>query len=165
MPWRRILDEQLKAEFMKSLIALCLLLISSTCVAQVYKCAVSGKTIYSDIPCSISPERMNMAPSSGGFISAKKIAASDGPMDLSEAPIECKFKSYSYGDKKGKVLADNAKEECMRNTSLKKEGRGQEVSMEAYGLWKDHHQMESNRRRSSIPVNCVPTGFGGMRCN
>ncbi|MDP3843076.1 MAG: hypothetical protein Q8Q81_10870 [Oxalobacteraceae bacterium] len=86
-------------------------------------------------------------------------------MDISNAPLECKFRSYKFGDDKGKLLADNAKAECMRNIERKKDGRGQEASLEAYNFWKDHSQMTAAKRSSSKTVNCVPNGFGGMRCN
>jgi hypothetical protein len=151
---------------MKIIWALCFAFLSSSCIAQVYKCAGSGgKTVYSDSPCSATAEKINTAPSSGGFTGAKQVPVEDMPVNLDEAPTECKFGYYTYGDEKGKLLSDRAKAECMRNIQLKKAGRGTEVSTEAYALWHDHHQIKSGQRNAVRTLNCIPNGYGGARCN
>jgi hypothetical protein len=83
---------------------------------------------------------------------------------MKNPPADCKFSYYSLGDNKGKILAAKAKEECVRNMEARKAGR--EVSTQDYSLWKDHHQMMATKRSSARrTTNCMPNGFGGLRCN
>ena len=136
-----------------------------TSAAQLYKCEESGKTVYSDIQCSPTAKAFTTMPSSGGFNSAKKIDAADGPIDTSNPPAQCKFPAYTYGSEKGKALANDATAECLHNIALRKSGRSREVSTEAYNFWRDYHQMEIQKRANTRTTNCVSNGFGGMRCN
>jgi hypothetical protein len=79
----------------------------------------------------------------------------------------CKFEYYAFGDEKGKSLAANAKEECLENEKLKQEGRGAEISREAYNFWLDNRMM--NKRQIIQPTlpktsTCTSNGMGGMTC-
>ena len=67
-----------------------------------------------------------------------------------ETPPECKFRYFTLGDDKGKVLAANAKQECLRNKALKAAGQAGGVTYEAYALWKDHFEVENNRRQQAL---------------
>jgi len=67
-----------------------------------------------------------------------------------ETPPECKFRYFTLGDDKGKVLAANAKQECIRNKALKSNGQAGRVTYEAYMLWKDHFEVENNRRQQAL---------------
>lgn len=111
-----------------------------------------------------------------------------------ETPPECKFRYFTLGDDKGKVLAENAKQECIRNKALKAAGQANGVSYDAYTLWKDHFEIESNRRNEALDrlnaanaanaaasaaasaaanaaanrpnrdMRCRPDNLGGLRC-
>ena len=149
---------------MKTII-FCLCLVSTAAWGAAYKCVgADGVTVYSQTPCSPTATRVNTSSSSGGFNAPKQSSSADRPVDISNAPAECKFKYFTNGDEKGKILSDNAKAECMRNIDLRKAGRGSEISKEAYSDWKDHNQMTNSARQSARPINCTPSGFGNMRC-
>jgi hypothetical protein len=56
----------------------------------------------------------------------------------------------------------------MQNILLKKNGKP--TSLEAYEMWRDHHQMETSKRNAPInnrpaDMTCKPNGIGGLRCN
>ena len=63
-------------------------------------------------------------------------------------PQECKFAFFSLGDEKGKKLATNAKEECLRNNEAKKVGEA--ASLEHYNFWKDHRSQKSTDRQAAV---------------
>lgn len=83
------------------------------------------------------------------YPSSSKSTSSSYPVDEHASKI-CKFSYYVVGDEKGQALAADAKQECLRNEALKKEGRGAEARHEAYNLWKDHEQMTSYNRNEAI---------------
>ena len=167
----------LAGDRVKSFIFAALVLALGTNVhAQLRKCtAPDGKVTYSDFLCNTSSTEGtiknpngNSLDASGSRQQAQRSQVNEEPAinpksSSQSAPTECKFSYYAVGDEKGKVLAANAKQECLRNNEAKKEGR--ETSLEHYNFWKDHQQMMSTKRSANRPVNCMPNGFGGMRCN
>ena len=133
---------------MIKVILISLILAASQAHAGVYKCTnAQGKIEYSDKPCSDGvrmrvdvPPDINVVPKAAtppaerqptGVTleppSAPSTARSTRePSDWS-APANCQFSYYTFGDEKGKVLANNAKNECLRNNTLKAQGRGAEI--------------------------------------
>ena len=133
------------------------LFVASSAHAQVYKCKTAkGSTEYSDHPCAAvaEPVRIQAAPKDarvpGDDPNARALRMLEASKRRQNPPPECKFSSYAYGDSKGKVLAQNAKEECLRNLDLKATGRSDEVSRESYSLWRDHHQLEQDDRNAAL---------------
>lgn len=103
------------------------------------------------------------------------------PDKADETPPECKFRYFTYADDKGKVLASNAKQECIRNKELKASGQARAVTYEAYKLWKDNFEIESARRnqalnranaanaanaanRPKLRMTCKPDYLGRLQC-
>jgi hypothetical protein len=48
--------------------------VSSGADAEVYRCQVNGKTVYSDRPCDVSAKTVNVQPNSVGEIDQSKMA-------------------------------------------------------------------------------------------
>jgi len=141
--------------------------------AQVRKCiGADGKVTYSDFVCGAGTAKeagvttnANTLDGSGMRQESKrqKDIAEEDAIILSK-PAECNFRSYKYGDSKGKVLADAAKQECMQNLLTK--NQGQASSEASYKKWLDHHTLEAMKRKpTNNTMNCQPNGFGGMRCS
>lgn len=141
--------------------------------AQVRKCIGSdGKVTYSDFVCAANTASETSVRTNQNTVdhSAQRkdvrqaLDATEAEKILSgPAPVECKFKSFKNGDAKGKVLADKAQFECVRNILNAKQGMPP-VKID-YQNWNEHHTLEANKRKStSTVVNCMPNGFGGLRC-
>lgn len=154
---------------MKIIVALCFFLVSSVSSAEIYKCAdPAGKAVFSDIPC-IGGKKINSTPSSGGFTAAKVRDDIPDSALQSDTPAECKFEYYTFRDEKGKVLAENAKKECMRNITYKKMGRPEKGSLSDYQFWLDHRQVNKRQRNAAAPqgqtLHCRSDFIGGAVCN
>lgn len=124
---------------------------------QVRKCTMpDGKVTYSDVLCSNSTVREaavntkeNSLDTSAIRQHSAKIKAEGEIADgMQNAPIECKFKSFNNNDDKGKVLADKAQLECVKNIQAKKSG--QPTSTDDYAMWKDHFEQESQKRQAML---------------
>lgn len=140
------------------------LVLSPAAAVDVYKCkSSSGKMEYSDVPCagvSSGKVRVNNTdfgnagnvPEGDPNARALKILQSGRAREdaLRDGSKKCSFSSFKVGDQKGKALAAEAKEECLRNLELKADGKP--TSSDAYGAWKDHHEMTSNKRHSAATV-------------
>ncbi len=144
---------------MKSILAAVLLLCSSTCFAQMFKCSDgAGKIEYSDKPCVADGGALNLMPSSGGFDAQPQRSRYSSRSEGSDA--DCRFVAYKYGDSRGKELARNAKEECLSN----KTGRG-ERSTEQTRMYQEHRLSEVTRRSHKQSYNCRVSGTRSIRCN
>ena len=141
---------------------------------QVRKCTgLDGKITYSDFACVSSASTETRIKNNVNSIDAsgyrhevqrgKTARAVDEAMQ--QGASKCEFESYKNGDPKGQELAAAAEQECLNNLAAKV--RGQTTSLEAYWFWKDHHQIKSTQRSASRvnSMNCMPNGFGGLRCN
>ena len=159
----------------KKLIATLLLIVLIGPVqAQVRKCTgPDGKVTYSDFVCVSSTSKEERVSTNANTIDTsayrqevqrEKVAQAVDDAML-QSPSKCKFAFYTLADTKGQELAAAAKQECLHN--LAANASGQPTSLEAYGFWKDHHQIMSTQRSSAraTPMNCVPNGFRGFRCN
>lgn len=141
--------------------------------AQVRKCTgLDGKVTYSDFVCSGNTTKETSVKTDANTIDASGFRQDGQGHKTSEAAdqamrqgaAKCRFSYYAIGDTKGKDLAAAAKQECLSNIEMK--ASGQPISLEAYNFWKDHHQIKSTQRSANTKsMNCVPNGFGGMRCN
>lgn len=159
---------------MKLLAALLLVTLIGPAQAQVRKCTGhDGKVTYSDFVCagSASKEvRVNTNANNVDAAGYRQDAQRDKTAQAVDAAVQqgaskCKFAAYKYGDSKGQELAAAAKQECLNNLAAKTSG--QPTTLEAYTFWKDHHQIKATQR-SAAPansMNCMPNGFGGLRCN
>jgi len=122
-----------------------------------------GKVTYSDVLCNSSSSTGSIKNADGNSLDTsgfrreaqglrareEKALAEDEMSDaMRNTPAACKFSYHSVGDEKGKVLATNAKRECIENILAAK--RGQSESMEHYSLWKDHYDQTSNRRQAAL---------------
>ncbi len=158
-------------DFMKRIITLALLSIAimGSLQAQVRKCTgLDGKVTYSDFVCSGDTAKETGVKTDVNTIDASGFRQ-DSQRDktdhlMQQGASKCKFSYYAIGDTKGKDLATAAEQECLSNIAAK--ASGQAISLEAYNFWKDHHQIKSTQRSANArSMNCVPNGFGGMRCN
>ena len=141
--------------------------------AQVRKCTgADGKVTYSDFMCSSSTSNETGVRTNANTIDASGLREDSKRYKTAEAvdqamqqgSSKCKFAYYAVGDSKGQDLAAAAKQECLSNIAAK--ASGQPTTLEAYNFWKDHHQIKSTQRSAGArSMNCVPNGFGGMRCN
>ena len=145
-----------------------ILILCANLHAQARKCVgADGKVAYSDVLCdsrSSSQSEVNTNANtidhSGLRREAQKLraekdgAASSERLDILRQinPLECRFSFMVVGDSKGKKLAANAKEECLRNIEAKRSG--QSGSQDAYSLWKDHFaQTSANRQAAAAQAN------------
>ncbi|MDO9188691.1 MAG: hypothetical protein Q7U24_02385, partial [Sulfurimicrobium sp.] len=79
---------------------------------------------------------------------------------------KCSFSYYTNSDEKGRILATAAKDECYKNEMLKESGRGNQISLDAYNLWKDHKVASKRAVPPPAPsLTCRPDGLGNMNCN
>lgn len=156
--------------------------VATSAAAQVNKCkGPNGKVIYSDAACAM-PEDMqrvktnqNTVDGSGDRRNAEEVRAKSA-MDalMNNPPAQCKFGAFKYNDQKGKALANDAQQECLRNVLA--EQSGSPTSDRAYRLWNDHHTLTSNKRnaavsaaisasRRSAGMSCKPNPMGtGLDC-
>lgn len=125
--------------------------------AQVRKCVdTAGKTVYSDVVCADTRAKETAIRTDQNSIDTSGLRAQGQRMQNAEAvnnlvanpPIECRFRSFSYGDPKGKALADNARRECVQNILAAQQGQPQ--SLTAYQMWKDHSGQEQSRRDAAL---------------
>ncbi len=147
------------------LVIVATVLLGANAQVQLRKCmGPDGKVTYSDVLCgsssttgSISNPHGNTLDTSGFRKEAQKMQASQDEADANErlaaarqknTPQECKFAYFSLGDEKGKKLAANAKEECLRNNEAKKVGEA--TSLEHYNFWKDHRNQKSADRQAAV---------------
>lgn len=141
--------------------------------AQVRKCtAPDGKVTYSDFVCGGNTAYETGVKTNANTVDASGLRQESAKYKTAEAvdqamqqgASKCKFAYYAVGDSKGQDLAAAAKQECLSNITAK--ATGQPTSLDQYNFWKDHHQIKSTQRSSGAKsMNCVPNGFGGMRCN
>lgn len=175
-----------------TLFAILFACLCTSAAAQVVKCkGPGGKVIYSDVPCpdgaagqsvntqanvlDASGERLQSAISKG-----QEQAAADAQevnMLMQSPPQECRFKHFALSDTKGKMLADNAKRECVQN--ILAERKGEPTSDRNYRLWRDHYDSERSSREQAVTrstiqsqqfqnnsraYTCNPNGIGGVVC-
>lgn len=148
---------------MKHLFLLALLL-PLVAGAQVRKCQIDGKTVYSDSQCgqqgAVVNTTANTVDSSGlrAQVQRDRDEAQQQRETLEQEgqiarltanpPKECRFKSYKYGDSKGKAMADSAKAECIRNAVAKQQGKP--TTNDAYTRWKDNYEQTAADRRLAV---------------
>lgn len=158
---------------MKTIIAATLILVVCTAQAQVRKCTgPDGKVTYSDFICGKDTAResqvstdANTIDSSGFRQEAQNNRAEKIRADAKQSGSKkCTFNYYSMADSKGKELAEAATKECYSNIVAKETGGPS--TLDAYNMWKDHHDMVANKRNAAASknMNCRPNGFGGMIC-
>lgn len=63
------------------LLAICAAVIASTSQAQIYKCTVDGKSVFSDRPCAADSQPINSTPAAGGYNPAAGDAARQAHCD------------------------------------------------------------------------------------
>lgn len=163
------------------LFALSVLALPVSTWADIYSCEENGSKVLRSEPCAKESVR---APKSRGA-TTRTIPADDKPSEdkptsglpsphnkSARTDPECRFSYYVYGDEKGKALAANAKEECLRNKILRRDGQAGAMTLDAYRLWKDHFEIVSNNRNQAInransyrDFTCTSNGTGGLRCN
>lgn len=154
----------------KNFLFLFLLTFSFTTSADVHKWKdANGKTHYGDAPPIANTEKVKTDKQTDDQITyGEKLRAENANNEATEAKSQamneamnegvaaakesgkCVFSYHTLGDNKGKQLAKAAREECYKNEGLKKAGQNSQVSLEAYNMWRDHHQMMSNRRDASV---------------
>lgn len=172
--------------------ALAVLLAASAASAQVVKCrGADGRVTYSDGPCAAGApgQAVNVQ---GNVLDGAADRAAAAELRRAEAqttaerqmqalmqnpPQQCRFKHFQIGDRQGKVLADNAKRECIQN--LQAEKNGQPTSDRHYRMWRDHYDSERADRNHAITQSqiqqmqnensfrtyrCTPNGIGGATC-
>lgn len=131
------------------------LLLCLNAQAQVRKCTgPDGKVTYSDVLCASPAARESAVNTSANTIDhsglrkeAQRMRETEELADLTtNTPRECRFRYYTYGDPKGKVLSQKAKAECIQNILAAKQGRP--ASKEAYAMWKDHFDQTATSRRA-----------------
>jgi hypothetical protein len=138
-----------------SIIIVAALLLSFGSQAQVRKCTgPDGKVTYSDVLCTNPSARESSVDTSANTLDHSGLRKEAQRMRETEeldalatnTPRECRFKFHAYGDPKGKVLSEKAKNECIRNIVAAKQGKP--TSMDAYALWKDHFDQTATSRRA-----------------
>ena len=147
------------------LVVVATFLIGANAQAQLRKCTgPDGKVTYSDVLCSNTSSTSsirnpdgNTLDTSGFRKQVQKMQTVQDEADANErlsaarqknTPQECKFAYFSLGDEKGKKLAANAKEECLRNNEAKKVGEA--TSLEHYNFWNDHRNQKSADRQAAV---------------
>lgn len=143
---------------MKIVLTIAVLVICIAAQAQMRKCTgADGKITYSDVLCTnasvetgvsnrVSNMEMPGLRQGADMIRQDKARASTDQM-MANPPMECKFKSFAYNDEKGKLLADKAQLECVKNIQAAKEGRP--ALRDDYSLWKDHYDQTSSSRQAA----------------
>jgi hypothetical protein len=136
-----------------------LLVVACTTHAQVKKCTgPDGKVTYSDALCGAGT-----AKETGVATNYNTVGSAPGSQEQRPIPQKCKFNYYSVGDPKGKELAEDASKECIANIAAKESGGT--TSLDAYTLWKDHHQLATSKRNAAKAIHCRTDGNYGMICN
>ena len=150
-----------------------------------------GKVIYSDVPCPDGAEGQKVNTQANvldgasdrrdadrsGMQATSNTETSEVNALLQNPPLQCKFKSFKLSDSKGKILADNAKRECVQN--ILAERKGEPTSDRNYRLWRDHYDSERSSREQAVTrstiqsqqfqnnsraYTCNPNGIGGVVC-
>lgn len=75
---------------MKRCLLICCMLVSTSSMAQVYKCSVDGKTIYADAPCASNSKTLDIAPTTGPAASAPDAASAE--LDLKRRDVDRRLK-------------------------------------------------------------------------
>lgn len=175
-----------------TLFAILFACLCTSAAAQVVKCkGPGGKVIYSDAPCPDGDEgqkvntQANVLDGSADRRAAERnriqatsnTETSEVNALLQNPPLQCKFKSFKLSDSKGKILADNAKRECVQN--ILAERKGEPTSDRNYRLWRDHYDSERSSREQAVTrstiqsqqfqnnsraYTCNPNGIGGVVC-
>lgn len=128
------------------LLSLALVGFPALCRADVYRCEEGGGIVYRSEPCK------------GQKINTPRSATPTQKRELTEtekvaADPECSFHYFKIGDDKGKQLAKDASKECKNNRLLKLAGKGKDVTLDAYNMWKDHYeQMKAHRARITARI-------------
>lgn len=180
----RILRFLKEKQFMKigTLVTVFALIFPLLASAKLHRCEEGGRIIFRSDPClneaqySESFTKSNFGKTAPNSKQPKPTATNVLDQAQTEktniSDPECRFSYFSIGDKKGKQLALNAKQECLHNKALKNSGQN-ERSYEAYQLWKDHYEMMSNQRNQALDrsinnnkeLNCRSDLMGGFRCH
>lgn len=147
-----------------------LLLTADLCFAMTYKCKdSSGRVIYSDSMCEYGAATVKLHDNTINRTESERSrdnqAIFDGKVNDAKSTkkygAQCTF-TYREGSGKGYVLASAAKDECYRNEILKKSGRGDQIKLDAYNLWKDYRALLKQTKQTT---HCTPDYAGGMYCN
>lgn len=166
----------------------CGLLLSSNASAQINKCkSPSGATVYSDKPCETgSPGKQvhiteNVMSSEGDRrliveqreAAMRQHAANREAYLMNVTPAECTFKAYKLGDERGKALAQQAKQECIRNIIARE--RGEPATSTHYQqMWQSNRSHQAAVRGAVISdmnaqirdstksrnMRCTPSPYG-----
>ena len=151
------------------------LLFAASATAQTYKCKdANGKTIYSDASCEYGAATIKAQDNTitrteaerfrdQAYMDQKNRKPLDENLD-SKSAIACRFSYYAYSDEKGKQLAADAKEECLQNYELKKQGKSSQASFIAYGMWKDHKELSKRTIQTKKTSTCSVNVLGGLDC-
>lgn len=156
-----------RSSAMKGIAALLVALAITPASAQIVRCQDGVFRAASDCPGARKPDGVtnpvtrtpSPAPAApaylpgsvGSYVGAiMDRAKPQEPDKADQTPPECKFRYFNYADEKGKVLALNAKQECIRNKALKESGDTKGATYDAYKLWKDNFEMESARRNQAV---------------
>ena len=165
-----------------TLFAILFACLCTAAAAQVVKCkGPGGKVIYSDVPCpdgaagqSVNTQANVLDASGERFQSARSKGLEQAAADEQEVnmlmqspPKECRFKHFALSDSKGKVLADNARRECVQN--MVAERRGGQTNDRHYRLWREHYDSEMNSRNAAATRAAIEQGNtyrqrAGQRC-
>lgn len=157
-------------------VTLLFLTLAGAAHAQLRKCTgPDGKVTYSDVLCNTNATAGTIKNPGGNSVDSSGLrrqaqqnreseasASADSEIEngMQNPPLECKFAKMVIGDAKGRVLAENAKRECLQNLQAAK--RGQPKSMEAYTLWKDNLDQVSRQRQftagqANATINSINT--------
>lgn len=139
--------------------------------AQLRKCVgADGKITYSDVVCASATTdtpirvRDNTLDSSGFRQEMDTSRAASERNELMRAtPKECKFQYYEYGDARGKILAENANNECIDNKLASKSGVPS--SLVAYQLWRDNYDQVSSRKQTNAVRDSIDGATNAIRSN
>lgn len=142
----------------------CGLLLSSNASAQINKCkSPSGATVYSDKPCETgAPGKQvhiteNVMSSDGDRrliaeqreAALRQHAANREAYLMNVTPAECTFKAYKLGDERGKALAQQAKQECIRNIIARERGEPA-TSTQYQQMWQSNRNYQATVRGAAI---------------
>lgn len=135
------------------LVIVATLLLCANAQAQLRKCTgPDGRVTYSDVLCAGGATTGSIKNANGNSLDTsgfrREVEGRATASAMQVAPIECKFKSYNNNDEKGKVLADQAQVECVKNIQSAKKGLPQ--FKEAYTMWKDHYDQTTVRRQGAV---------------
>jgi hypothetical protein len=134
-------------------------LICATSNAEVIKCQGSnGSVTYSDVGCGSPGKSINTDFNNLDTSAIRKQAAAASLKESIQqaeqgASAKCKFSSYAIGDAKGKILAQEARDECLRNASAKLQGNPIETS--ARDAWKEQQASVSQRRQAAATRDAI----------